>query len=182
MMNPRVLRSEKLSAPDAMRLEHDEMRAQLVSASMEAGPIGDAARRVARLCVPHFEQEEKLVFPIFELLHSLALGDVQREAAAVLPLVSRFCARHDRLHRHHKSIVSAIGALLAAAHKEHNREIATFAQRLWLHERTEDAVIYPMATLAGNYVREALGLRPRWQEDRKTRRSCNIAASGHMVN
>jgi len=148
----------KFHIPEALRLGHDEIRAELVRASIEPGPIGGAAKRLARLCLPHFEQEEKAVFPVFGLLKDLARGDVRPEMGAMLPLISRFSAWYDTLDNHHQSIVSAVGELLDAAHKEENREIADFAYNLRVHERIEDEVIYPTVMLIGNYVRERLGM------------------------
>ncbi|HSQ03392.1 MAG TPA: hemerythrin domain-containing protein [Burkholderiales bacterium] len=152
-MNPNV-QSGQLSAPEALRLEHDELRAQLARATMESGRTAQAAKRVAELCLPHFEQEEKLVFPLFGLLDGLTLEDGQPTPAEALPALSRFNACYDELHRDHQWITTAIATLMSAARKERNREVADLAYRLWLHERIEEAVIYPLAILIGRRVRE----------------------------
>ena len=143
--------------PEALQLSHDEVRAGLVRASTTGGRIGDAAKRVAELCLPHFEHEEEIVFPIFGLLRELASGTVRPEMAQVLPLVTAFSIWRDSLSDAHQSIAPAIEALLRAARKEHNREIAEFAYGLRVHERLEDEVIYPMVPLIGKYVQEKLG-------------------------
>ena len=75
MMNTKYLSNGIFDVPEALRLDHDEIRAELARATMESDPIGKAAMRVARYCLPHFEHEEKTVFPAFGLLHDLALGD-----------------------------------------------------------------------------------------------------------
>lgn len=142
--------------PDALRLGHDEVRAELVRATSTPGRIGDAAERVAGLCLPHFEREEELVFPVFGLLRELASGEVRPEMAEILPLVSAFSAWHDALDAQHQAIASAIHALLLAAHKENNREFAEFAYCMRVHERLEDEVIYPMVPLIGKYVQQKL--------------------------
>jgi hypothetical protein len=144
--------------PDALRLGHDEVRAELVRATTTPGRIGQAAERLADLCLPHFEREEELVFPVFGLLRELALGEVRPEMAEVLPLVSAFRAWHDSLGKQHGSIASAIHELLLAAHKESHREFAEFAYNLRVHERMEDEVIFPMVPLIGKYVKERLGV------------------------
>jgi hypothetical protein len=156
MTNSKFPSNGLIKDPDALRLDHDEIRAELARATLEPGSIGTAAMRVARCCLPHFEHEEKAVFPALDLLHDLSLGNVRPEMADVLPLISEFSARHDALGDQHQSIISAVEALLQAANKEKNREIADFAYNLRLHERIEDEVIYPTVMLIGNYVRERL--------------------------
>jgi hemerythrin HHE cation binding domain-containing protein len=156
MLNSKFLSNGIFNVPEALRLDHDEIRAELARATMEPGPIGKAAMRLARYCLPHFEHEEKAVFPAFGVLHDLSLGEVRPEMADILPLISDFSARHDALASQHQSIVSAVEALLQAANKEKNREIADFAYNLRVHEKIEDEVIYPTVILIGNYVRERL--------------------------
>ena len=156
MMNSKFLSNGIINDPESLRLDHDEIRAELARATMEPGPIGKAAMRVARYCLPHFEHEEKAVFPALGLLHDLSLGEVRPEMAEVLPLISAFSARHEALGNQHQSIISAVEALLQAANKEKNREIADFAYNLRVHERIEDEVIYPTVMLIGNYLRERL--------------------------
>lgn len=137
-----------------MRLGHDEARADLVRAMMEGGPIARAAKRVAQLCLPHFEREEKSVFPVLALLPDLTHGILRPEMMDVMPLVSDFRARHAALNEHHQSILSAIEALLQIAHREKNSQFAEFAFNLRVHERIEDEVIYPTVILIGDYLRE----------------------------
>ena len=146
----------KLNVPDALRRGHDEARAELVRATMEGGQIAKAGKRVAQLCLPHFEHEEKSVFPVLALLPYLEQGNLRPEMMDVMPLIFDFRAKHDALDDHHQLIVSAIEELLQAAHKEKNREFAEFAYNLRVHERIEDEVIYPTVVLIGKYLQEKL--------------------------
>jgi hemerythrin superfamily protein len=146
----------KLSAPKALLRGHDEARAELVRATMEGGRIAKAGRRVAQLCLPHFEHEEKSVFPVLALLPYLEQGNLRPEMMDVMPLIHDFRAKHDAINDHHQLIVSAVEELLQAAHKEKNREFAEFAYTLRVHERIEDEVIYPTVILIGNYLQEKL--------------------------
>ena len=148
-------RAENHNRISALRQDHDELRAELSRATMDPSPIGEVAKRLAALCLPHFAQEEKTVFPVFELLPDVIEGDAP---PAVLLLVSRFIARHNDLDRAHKSIISEVEALLGAANQEHNWEFANFAYQLRVHERIENEVIFPTVNLIGNYVRERLGI------------------------
>jgi hypothetical protein len=146
----------KLNVPNALLRGHDEARAALVRATMEGGRIAKAAKRVAELCLPHFEHEEKSVFPVLALLPYLEQGNLRPEMMDVMPLIFDFRAKHDAINDHHQLIVSAIEDLLQAAHKEKNREFAEFAYNLRVHERIEDEVIYPTVILIGRYLQEKL--------------------------
>jgi hypothetical protein len=157
-MNSKFQSQGMFRIPDALKFGHDDVRAELVRATSMPGRIGDAAERVAGLCLPHFAREEEMMFPVFGLLRELASGEVRPEMAEVLPLVSAFSAWHDALDAQHQAIAAAVHAMLLAAHKEDNREVAEFAYCLRIHERLEDEVIYPMVPLIGKYVQEKLGI------------------------
>ena len=156
-MNPEFQRHQQFPIPAALRLDHDELRAVLVCATAEPGPIGKAAMRLAQLCLPHFEQEENIVFPVFGLLNELASGDVSPEMADLLPLIYAFHA--GQLGKEHQSIDAAIKALLQAARAEDCAQIVEFANKLQVHEQVEDAVIYPAVVLIGKYLRQRLWRR-----------------------
>ena len=145
--------NEKLSNPKALRLSHDEARAKLDRATIGNSPIAEAANRVAQMCLPHFEREEKAVFPVLAFLPDLTKGILRPEMEDVLPLISDFRARHDALDAQHQSILSSVDELLRAAEREKNREFAEFAHSLKVHERIEDEVIYPTVLLISNYLR-----------------------------
>ncbi len=146
----------RLTVPKALWRGHDEARAQFAWANMERDRIATAAKRVAKLCLPHFEYEERTVFPVLALLPYLQRGEVQPEMLDVLPLISDFRAQHDALERQHLAILRAIGALLDAARKDKNRVFAEFANNLRVHERVEDEVIYPMVVVIGRNLEEKL--------------------------
>jgi hypothetical protein len=143
--------------PKGLLLGHDEVRAELVRATEMQGRVGDAAAEVARLCLPHFEHEEKSLFPILSILPEMAAGIVRPEMAEILPMVSAFKAWHETADEQHQSIANAIHGMLVAAYREDNREIIEFGYCLRVHERLEDDVIYPTALMIGNYVQDRLG-------------------------
>lgn len=154
----------KFDIPAALRHEHEELRTALICATAEPGPIGKAAMRLARYCLPHFEQEEHIVFPLFGLLHELASGDVRPEMADLLPLVYAFHAGH--LGKEHQAIDAATMELMQAAREEDCSHIVELASKLQAHEQVEDAVIYPTVALIGRYLRHRLGRRSgrRWAD------------------
>src|SRR6266568_8660498 len=114
----------KTGVPDALLRAHDEMRAELVQATLEGGRIATAAKRVAQLCLPHFEHEEKYIFPVLALLPFLERGILMADMVDVMPLISNFKAKHDAANEHHQLILGATEELLQAAHKEKTREFA----------------------------------------------------------
>lgn len=144
--------------PEALRLGHDEVRAELVRATSLPGAIGDAAGRVAELCLPHFEREEETAYPVFGMLREFAEGEVRPQWASVLPLVAEFKHWHDILDDEHQSIAPAIHALMVAAYKEDHREMVEFTYNLRAHERMEDQIVFPTVLLIGNYVEQTLGV------------------------
>lgn len=153
-MRAEFRRKGQLDIPEALMLDHDEARAVLACATAEPGPIGKAAMRVSRFCLPHFEQEEKIVFPVFGLLPDLALGDIRPEMADLLPLIYEFHAGYARST--HRLIDGAIEALMQAARAEGCAQFVEFASKLQIHERVEDEVVYPVVVLIGRYLRASL--------------------------
>ena len=146
----------KLEVPSVLKLDHDEMRAALDRALKEPGPIRKAAQDLARIALPHIDREEKIVFPPLGLLHELIAGEVKAEMASVLHLISQFRAGLAALHADHGRIDFALKALLEAARKEGSGEYTQFAYRAMVHQRTEEAVIYPAVSLIGKYIQEKL--------------------------
>ncbi|MCJ7838303.1 MAG: hypothetical protein MUP61_03675, partial [Burkholderiales bacterium] len=93
---------KKLIAPNALRLGHNEARALLVRATIAYGKVPSAAKRVAELCLPHFEYEEKNVFPILALLPDLQRGELRREMMDIMPLVNDFREKHELANAQHQ--------------------------------------------------------------------------------
>ena len=158
MMGAKDFLLEQQQTTRSLRLSHDEVRAELVRATIAGGRIAVAAKRLAQVCLPHFEREEQYVFPVLGLLPDLVRGLARPDMARVLPLISNFNAKHDGLDDEHRLIQSAIDVLLEAAHHEQNREVAEFAYNLRLHEKIEDEVIYPTVIMIDNYLRERLSI------------------------
>ena len=155
-MNSKTHWYGNLNIPNALRLAHDEARAGLVRATIQQGPIAEAARRLAQLCLPHFEWEEKTMFPILALLPELQRGNVRPDMVDVLPMVADFSARHDEIDNDHRTILAGIATLRQAADPEKNRDVADLAYNLRVHEEIEDEVTYPTVVLIGTYLREKL--------------------------
>ena len=140
MINSKLLSYEKLRIPEALTLDHEELRVALIRAAAEPGRIGKAAERVANLCLAHFGKEEEDIFRAFGLLHDLASDRARPDMAAMARMIAQFSAQHDALRDHHRSIDAAVENLLQHARKEENKEIAELVFNLRDHEKIENEV------------------------------------------
>lgn len=147
----------KFLIPEPLKAEHTELHAELVDATRAGGRVGEAAKAVAKLLHPHFVREEELALPPLGLLTSLAQGAIDPDMADVLRLTDKLEAELPVMLAEHKEIVAALRHLVAAAEAEKKPEHARFAEKLMLHARTEEEVLYPAAVLIGRYVKLKLG-------------------------
>jgi hypothetical protein len=144
-MNPRV--------PESLKLEHEELHAELARATKAGGKTGEAAKAVAGVLHNHFLKEEEFALPPIGLLVALARGEVDEEMRGVLVMTERLKAELPDMLREHEAVVAALKKLTAAAEKEKLPEHARFAEKLMLHAQTEEEVLYPAAILVGEYIK-----------------------------
>lgn len=148
-MNPKI--------PKSLKSEHAELHAQLVQATNAGGKTAEAARTVAKVLHAHFINEEEFALPPIGLLSVLARGKVDRKMGSVLAMTDRLKAELPKMLREHKAVVTALKKLIAAAKKEKKPEHTHFAEKLMLHAKTEEEVLYPAAILIGEYLKLRLG-------------------------
>ena len=101
----------------------------------------------------HFLKEEEFALPPIGLLAPLARGEVDEEMRVVLVMTERLKAELPEMLREHQAVVAALEELSAAAQKEKLPEHARFAEKLMLHAKTEEEVLYPAAVLIGEYLK-----------------------------
>lgn len=142
--------------PQTLKAEHEELRADLIKAMKMPGTVGEAARTVATFLHQHFVHEEEYALPPLGLLPALAAGKVTPEMRQVLAMTDKLKAELPQMLAEHKAIVGALQKLVAVAKSEGNLEIARFAEKLILHARMEEEVMYPTTILIGEYVRSQL--------------------------
>jgi hemerythrin superfamily protein len=143
----------QFTIPEPMKLEHEELHAELVKGTKEPGKLGEAARAVARVLHSHFVKEEEYAIPPLGLLQQLAQGNVASEMQDVLAMTDRLKADLPTMLDEHRQIVSALQTLIAVARKRGKPKYVRFAEKLMLHARTEEEVTYPTSILIGEYVR-----------------------------
>jgi hypothetical protein len=143
--------------PQPLKLEHEELHAELVEATKAGGKTAEAAKAVAKVLHPHFVKEEEFALPPIGLLSLLARGKVDKQMRGVLAMADRLKAELPDMLREHKAVVTALKKLTTAAKKEKKPEHARFAEKLTLHAKTEEDVLYPAAILIGEYLKLKLG-------------------------
>jgi iron-sulfur cluster repair protein YtfE (RIC family) len=143
----------KIQIPEAMRLEHMEIHAALVSATKLPGQVGEAARKLAAVLDPHFAREEQIALPPLGLLAPLSRGEFTAAMREVLPLTDALRAELPRMLKEHKAIRNATVRLGKAAKAAGNATVERLAETLKMHARSEEEVSYPAALLVGDLVR-----------------------------
>ncbi|PWB57462.1 MAG: hypothetical protein C3F17_20530 [Bradyrhizobiaceae bacterium] len=147
----------KFLIPEPLEGEHAELHAELVDATRAGGRVGEAAQAVAKRLHPHFVREQELALPPLGLVATLAQGAIDPDMADVLRLTDKLETELPGMLAEHEEIVAALRHLVAAAETEQKPEYARFAEKLMLHARTEEEVLYPAAVLIGRYVKLKLG-------------------------
>ena len=143
----------KFEIPKPMKIEHDELHADLVKATQAGGRTAEAAKQVAKVLHNHFLKEEEYALPPLGLLVALSEGRFEAEMAEVLAMTDKLEAEMPTMLAEHKVIVAALDGLVAAATAENRPEFVEFAEKLMLHAQTEEQVAYPAAVLVGRYVK-----------------------------
>ena len=139
--------------PQSLKLEHEELHAELARATRVKGKIGESAKAVAKVLHPHFIKEEEYAMPPLGLLSSLAGGKVTGEMKSVLTMTDRLKSELPQMLDEHKAIIAALKILIDAATKEKKMEYVHFADKLISHAKNEEEVLYPASILIGEYLK-----------------------------
>ncbi len=143
----------EFNIPVTLHLEHEELHAVLSQAIEEPGRLGESAKNVAKILHPHFQKEEQFALPPLGLLSALANGNMNAETPEVLVMTNKLKNELPQMLEEHKSIVAALASLSIEANKVGKLEYVSFADKLALHARNEEEVLYPAAILIGDYVK-----------------------------
>jgi len=142
----------EINIPKPLKVEHEELHAELVAATKVSGKIGEAAQSVAHILHPHFVKEEEYALPPLGLLNMLAEGKLLQDILAVIAMTNRLKADLILMLHEHKAVIAALDKLMEAAENEKKPEIVRFGEKLKLHAQTEEQVLYPAAILIGEYL------------------------------
>jgi hemerythrin HHE cation binding domain-containing protein len=154
----------ELKIPESLELEHEELHEQLYKGIKEGGKVGEAAKAVADILHPHFEKEEEYALPPLGLLSFLLLeGQEQRKGGKskitqemknnAISMADRLKTDLSHMIEEHSKIVGALNNLIEIAKIENKKELVQFAEKLKLHAKTEEQVLYPTAILIGEYLK-----------------------------
>jgi hemerythrin-like domain-containing protein len=154
----------ELRIPESLELEHEELHEQLYKGIKEGGKVGEAAKAVAHVLHPHFEKEEEYALPPLGLLSSLLLEEQEqrkgRKSKITQEMKNNVISMADRLKtdlshmvEEHNEIVASLNNLIEIAKIENKKELVQFAEKLKLHAKTEEQVLYPTAILIGEYLK-----------------------------
>ncbi len=142
------------SMPTSLRVEHEELRADLRRAMAIEGRIGKAARALASLLDLHFGKEDENVLLALGLLQVVAQGQVAPAMGEVVVMTDRLKTELPEMLAEHDQIR---GALARLAHAAVGRpRVAEFAEKLLQHARLEEEVLYPAAIILGEYLKQRL--------------------------
>jgi Hemerythrin HHE cation binding domain len=146
-----------LTVPESLRSEHGALHAFLVGACREAGELGEAARLLARLMDAHAGREEQFALPPLGLLAALARGELRDDMAEAFIHTDWLRKNLDTMLAEHRVILAALERVLAAARAAARADVVAFAEKLAVHARLEEEVLYPAALLVGEVLRQKLG-------------------------
>lgn len=146
----------KFEIPNSMKVEHDELHADLVKATKAGGQTAEAAKIVAKVLHGHFVKEEEYALPPLGLLTALSEDRFEPGMAEVLKMTDKLEAELPTMLSEHKDIVAALEKLIEAAKTENRPDIVHFAEKLMLHAQTEEQASYPTSLLIGRYVKSKL--------------------------
>lgn len=149
-------RPTEFKIPESLKAEHIELHEQLARAIKAGGKTGKAASGLEKVLHPHFLKEEEYALPPLGLLSSLADGTVKPEMRTVIAMTERLKTDLPHLLQEHKAVIAALETLSAAAKEEGKLEHSLFAEKLMMHARNEEEVLYPAAILVGEYVKMKL--------------------------
>lgn len=143
--------------PESLKREHEELHAELKNAIKSGGKVGDAAKTVANVLHPHLVKEEEYALPPLGLLSTLAEGKVTSEMKDVLEMIDKLKSDLPHMLEEHEEIVASLKNLIDVAKKENKLQYAAFAEKLMLHTKNEEEVLYPAALMIGEYLKQRLG-------------------------
>jgi hypothetical protein len=128
-----VASSNKADVVGMLRQQHERIRTGLRAATGGSPAVDAAVKRLGQLCLPHFEAEEKIVFPVLEKMyaHVMITAEMHERAAEL-------GRQRKRFGRDHEAIISAARVLHGAADIRWDRELAGLADMIAHHEHTEN--------------------------------------------
>jgi hemerythrin-like domain-containing protein len=159
----------ELTIPESLEAEHEELHQQLYKGIKMGGKVGEAAKAVADILHPHFKKEEEYALPPLGLLSSLVSEEHEQmrrggggEADSkirqdiknnVISMTDKLNADLSHMIEEHNEIVAALNNLIEIAKVDNETDLVAFVEKLKLHAKAEEQVLYPTAILIGKYLK-----------------------------
>ncbi len=144
---------EKMAIPSSITEEHQHLHRELVAITKMEGDVGKAGREVAAKLHEHFEAEEAYALPPLGLLVPLSKGTVTEDMRSALAMTEKLRENLPKMLKEHEEIVAALKKLKAAAQAAGKPEVERFVEKLMLHAKNEEEVLYPAALLVGELLK-----------------------------
>ena len=145
--------SRSLRMPESLRTRHEAFHAEFVKATKETGKVGEAARAMEKLATAHFAKAKDAFAPL-SLLPRLVDGKLTaEEMAEALELAEKLKDGLPQIRRDHAALVAGLKTLSEAAREDGKTDYARFGERLTLHIREEEEVLYPAVLLVGEHLK-----------------------------
>jgi hypothetical protein len=142
-----------LKVPQPLKIEHAELHGELVKGLSSGGQTEKMAKAVAKLLHPHFVKEEEFALPPLGLLSTVAGGRITADMRQALAMTEKLKRELPRMLREHKAVLAALKKLSAAAKREKKVQYVRFSEKLAIHAKTEEKVLYPAAILVGELLK-----------------------------
>lgn len=149
----------KLDIPASLLREHEQLQEELVNAGKVGGKTGEVARELTALMEPHFQKEEKYALPPLGVLTVVASGEVTPEMREIVAITDGLREHLGHIQDEHESLDVLLIQLTKAATEENHPSVLRLVERLMLHSKIEDEVVFPAAVLVGEHIRRVLGNR-----------------------
>ncbi len=150
-----------MAIPSAIQTDHQQLRDDLVRALADKGAVGDAARAIERVLIPHLKHDEEVVLLPLGLVRRLVENETIPDTARVLAVVAQIERELPQLLQEHRAILDAARRLKEAAGRERKPEFLGLAERLWLHAVMEDQVLYYTSILVGRHLQLKEGTKTK---------------------
>lgn len=147
----------QVAIPHSLVAEHEELHRMLKETVDLGGETGKFAKLVDERLAPHFVKEEEYALPPLTLLPDLAQDKALTDASEMIRRSERMKAELPQMLNEHKSIVLALDQLTQAARNESKESALQFVEKLRLHARMEEEILYPAAIVAGEYAKLRAG-------------------------
>jgi hypothetical protein len=139
--------------PVSLKAEHQELHSELGKAIESGADTGEAAKAVAEVLYNHFLKEEEYALPQLGLLPALAEGKVNDEMRPAIDMADKLANDLNQMLQEHKMVVVALEHLSEAAKREGKLEAVRLSEKLAMHAKNEEEVLYPASILVGEYLK-----------------------------